>query len=262
MALQTMALGIYFTYTYYPGMRFLSSTRGVNNSLVNLRNSVTEHFSLKDKNDNLLEENAELRNQLKENYVKLQADIVKIDDTLYRQNYTFISANIVNSTVNRRNNFITLDIGSNHGIEEGMGVVSNEGIVGIIFDVSENYSLVKSLLSENINISIKLKKDNEHGLLKWDGGDYKQGLFTGLTNDLDVNIGDTVLSRGSHTHFPRNYPVGVVASSEYVEGKPHQKVIIDLFSDLNTLHYVYVVNNLSKKEQLGLEVKIEKEEGE
>jgi rod shape-determining protein MreC len=256
IALQSMALGIYFSYNYYPGMRFMASTKGLNNSLMNFRNSITDHFSLREKNDSLLAENAHLRNRLKENFIKIQADLVKIDDTLFRQNYSYISANIVNSTVNRRNNFVTLDIGKTHGLEEGMGVVSKNGLVGIVFDVSENYTLVKSILSENINISIKLKKNNEHGLLKWDGSEYTEGLFSGLTNDLEVNPGDTVVTRGSHTHFPRNYPVGVVESAEFVEGKPHQKVVIKFFNDLNTLHYVYVINNLTKMEQIELEAKM------
>lgn len=252
-----MALGLYFSYSYYPGMRFMASTKGLNNSLVNLRNGISDHFYLDEKNDSLLAENAELRNQLKESFVKLQSDIVKINDTIFRQNYSFIPANVVNSTVNRNNNFFTLDIGKKHGIEEGMGVISKNGLVGIVFDVSSNYALVKSVLSENINISIKLKKNNEHGLLKWDGNDYKQGSFTGLTNDLIVEIGDTVVTRGAHTHFPKNYPVGTIASAEFVEGKPHQKVVIDFFNDLNTVQYVYVINNLTKSEQLELEKKME-----
>ncbi|MCB0476562.1 MAG: rod shape-determining protein MreC [Crocinitomicaceae bacterium] len=259
VALQSIALGIYFSYTYYPGMRFLSSTQTINNSLITFRNGITDHFSLAEKNDSLLAENAYLRNRLKENYVRVQTDLVKISDTLHRQNYTYISSNIINSTINHRNNFVTLDIGKKHGVEEGMGVVSKNGLVGIVFKVSDNYTLVRSILSENINISIKLKKNNEHGLLKWNGRDYKEGLFTGLTNDLEVNPGDTVVTRGSHTHFPRNYPVGVVASAEYEEGQPHQKVIIQFFNDLNTLQYAYIINNLTKQEQLKLE-KIIKEE--
>lgn len=262
IALQSLALGIYFSYNYYPGMRFMSSTQGLNNSLVNFRNSITEHFELGEKNDSLLAENAYLRNRLKENYIKVQSDLVKFNDTLYRQNYTYIPTNVVNSTINRRNNYLTLDIGKKHGIEEGMGVISKNGLVGIIFDASGSYSIVKSILSENINISIKLKKNNEHGLLKWDGDDHKRGLFTGLTNDLEINPGDTVVTRGSHTHFPRNYPVGVVESAEYVEGKPHQKVIIKFFSDLNTLQYAYVINNLTKNEQLELEAKIGEEKND
>ncbi len=259
MALQAVALGIYFSYTYYPGMRFMSSTQSVNNSLINFRNSITDHFYLREKNDSLMVENALLKSQLKGSFVKVQSDIVKIEDTLFRQNYTFISSNIINSTINHRNNFVTLDIGSKHGIEEGMGVVSKNTLVGIVFKVSKNYTLVKSVLSENINISIKLKKNNEHGLLKWYGRDHETGLFTGLTNDLEVNPGDTVVTRGSHTHFPRNYPVGVVESAEYEEGKPHQKVIVRFFDDLNTLQYAYIVNNLTKYEQIEIEKAIKEE---
>lgn len=259
VALQSIALGIYFSYTYYPGMRFMSSTQSINNSLVNFRNSITDHFYLSEKNDSLLAENSYLKNQLKENFVRVQSDLVRISDTLYRQNYTYIPSNIVNTTVNHRNNFVTLDIGSKHGIEEGMGVVSKNGLVGIVFKVSDNYTLVRSILSENINISIKLKKNNEHGLLKWNGRDYLTGLFTGLTNDLEVNEGDTVVTRGSNTHFPRGYPVGIVESAEYEEGKPHQKVIIRFFNDLNTLQYAYIINNLTKEEQQKLEKLIEEE---
>lgn len=258
--LQGIALSTYFTYLSFPRSQYLTTASAVSGQLLTYRNDVTKHFQLPYNNRKLQYENIQLRHRLPESFIKVQGAIFKIDDTLQRQQYEYIPAVVINSTVNKRNNYFTLSSGKSSGIYRGMGVFSNKGIVGIIHNVSDHYAVVKSVLTEDINIDVMVEKNGVYGLLKWNGKNPKIGTISSISNDLTLKKWSKIVTRGGSGIFPRGLPVGKIKSLKTVEGKPLWDVEIYYSEDYRKIQNVYVIKNLMFKEQKELEKKIPSDE--
>ncbi len=256
VVLQIFALSTYFSFLQFPRAQYLTTASSINGSILEMRNDVTKHFNLSKNNDALQRENILLRERLPQSFHRLQYGLVKIDDTLYRQQYEYIPATVINSTVTKRNNYFTLNIGSKQGIKRNMGVFSEKGIVGIIHNTSENYSVVKSVLTEDINLDVMIEPIGMVGLLKWDGRDPRIGSITGISNDLKIKLWSKVVTRGGSGYFPRGLTVGHVRKLNAVEGKPLWDVAIRYSEDFRTIQRVYVIKNLMQEEQQAIEALI------
>lgn len=256
VVLQIFALSTYFSFLQFPRSQYLTTASSINGSILEMRNDVTKHFNLSKNNDALQRENILLRERLPQSFHRLQYGMVKIDDTLYRQQYEYIPATVINSTVTKRNNYFTLNIGSKQGIKRNMGVFSEKGIVGIIHNTSENYSVVKSVLTEDINLDVMIEPIGMVGLLKWDGRDPRIGSITGISNDLKIKLWSKVVTRGGSGYFPRGLTVGHVRKLNAVEGKPLWDVAIRYSEDFRTIQRVYVIKNLMQEEQQAIEALI------
>ncbi|MDX2359378.1 MAG: rod shape-determining protein MreC [Crocinitomicaceae bacterium] len=252
--LQGVALTLYFSFMQFPRSQYLTTASSVTGSLMEVRNDITKHFSLSKSNDSLQSENIRLMEEANAmSFISLSNGLVKINDTLHRQQYEYIAATVINSTFDKANNYFTLNIGEAQGIEAGMGVFSGNGVVGVIHNTSEHYSVVKSVLTEAINIDIMLEKTGQFGLLKWNNRDARRGTMWGVSNDLDVKQWASVVTRGGGGIFPSGIPVGNVESTEVVEGESLWDVTILFSEDYRSLQRVYIVKNLLKQEQEDLE---------
>jgi rod shape-determining protein MreC len=262
--LQGIALSTYFSYFYFPRSQYLTSAALVNGKILTVRNDLTKHFNLSYNNQKLQRENQFLRERLPQSFIPLQGNLVKINDTLYDQQYEYIPAAVVHSTVTKRNNYFTLNVGSKQGIKRGMGVISDLGIVGVIHNVSSHYSVVKTVLTENINVDVMVKSNGAFGLLKWDGKNARVGSISGISNDMQIKKWSTVVTRGGSGIFPRGIPVGKVKKLGTIEGQPLWDVTVLYAEDYRKLQQVYIVKNLLKFEQEKLEATIppETEENE
>ncbi|MCH2229301.1 MAG: rod shape-determining protein MreC [Crocinitomicaceae bacterium] len=254
--LQGLALSLYFSFVRFPRSQYLTTASAVSGSLMKVRNDVTKHFDLSENNYNLQKENIELRYQLPSSFIKLQNGKVKIDDTLYNQQYEYIPGIVINSTHDKRNNYFTLNIGSEQGIKRGMGVFSSNGVVGVIHNTSKHYSVVKSCLTEAINIDVMIQKTGQFGLLKWNGKNARLGTMWGVSNDTEVKKWSKIVTRGGGGIFPRGIPVGMVQNTSVVEGKPLWDITLKFAENFTSTQRVYVVQNLLLSEQEDLEALI------
>jgi rod shape-determining protein MreC len=257
--LQVFALYNYFTYISYPKSQFLTTANAISGSLLETRNNIVKHFNLEANNKALQAENILLRKRLPESYMKIQNQTFKINDTIYEEQYDYIAGEIVNTTLTRRNNYFTINLGAIQGIETKMGVFSENGIVGRVFFVSEHFSLVKSVLSENINVDVVIQPSGIKGLLKWDGKDPEVGFISGISNDYKILIGSEVITGSGSGVFPKGLSVGKVKKITSVEGKPLWDVHIDFSEDYRKLQNVYVVKNRLQKELEKIEFAIPSE---
>jgi rod shape-determining protein MreC len=251
--LQGIALSTYFSYLSYPRSQYLTTASAISGQLLTYQNDVTKHFQLPYNNRKLQYENIQLRQRLPESFIKIKGNLVKIDDTLQQQQYEYIPAVVINSTVNKRNNYFTLSSGKSSGIYRGMGVFSNKGVVGIVHNVSEHFAVVKSVLTEDINIDVMVEKSGVFGILKWNGKNAKIGTISSISNDLPIKKWSKIVTKGGSGIFPRGLPVGIVKKIGVVEGKPIWDVEIYYSEDYRKLQNVYVVKNLLFKEQKQLE---------
>lgn len=247
--LQVFALSTYFTYLSFPRSQYLTSASIVSSSILEVRNSITKYWSLGENNKALQEENIRLREKIKGSFIRLENPLVRIQDTLFRQQYEYISSLVINSSTNKRNNFFTLNVGGLQGVKRGMGVFSDKGVVGVIHSTSRHYAVVKSVLTEHINIDVIVESTGAFGLLKWDGRNSKFGTITGISNDMKLKKGTRVVTRGGSTIFPKGLMVGYIEKLTPIEGKPLWDVTIRFSEDYRSIQNVYVIKNFLKEEQ-------------
>lgn len=260
LVLQLFVLSLFFNSKNYHQAEMVNTSSGVVGWFLEKKHNITQHFTLSAANDSLAKENAYLRSLLPESFYQLQDRIFYVNDTLVEQQYQYIPAEVINSSDNRRDNYFTLNKGTKSGIEEGMGVISKDGAIGFVVDASKHYCIVKTLLSENINISVKLPRNNEHWLLKWDGSDNEIVQLNGVTHDIDIQKGDTIVTRGNKGIFPENQLVGFVHEISVEDGKSTKNVNVRLSVDFGASYHVYIVKNFLKNEQSELEGELFKED--
>jgi rod shape-determining protein MreC len=251
--LEVIAFILIINANYYQQSVFISASNSFSGSVYRVYNNVTEYFSLKTTNKILAEENAELLNKQRTSFIKTDNKVFVVDDTLYQQEYTYVSAKVISNSVNRVNNYLTLNKGLKHGIKKNMGVITSKGIVGIVKDVSENFCTVYSVLHSKSKISAKLKKGNNVGTILWNGNDYRIVTMKDVPTHVKVAIGDTVISSGYSLMFPEGIPIGSVYSHDINKGKDFYEIKVKLFNDFNNISYVYIVKNLMKDELTELE---------
>lgn len=251
--LEIIAFILIVNTNYYQQSVFVTTSNSFSGDIYKVYSNITEYLSLKTANKILADENALLLNKQKTSFIKTDNKIFVINDTLYQQQYTYVSAKVISNTVNRVNNYLTLNKGSRLGIKKNMGVISSQGIVGIVKDVSENFCTVYSLLHSKSKISAKLKKGNNVGTILWNGNDYTIVTMKDVPTHVKIRIGDTVISSGYSLMFPEGIPIGSVYSYDINKGKDFYEIKVKLFNDLNNISYVYIVNNLMKDELTDLE---------
>ncbi len=237
----------------YQGSQVLNSSNTVVAGIYTAAANTKDYFALKQENDKLALENSVLRNFLKSNYSILPLREFKKNDTLYKQQYSFMSAKVVNSSVNKRRNFLTLNVGANQGIGQDMAVMSSEGIVGIVTNASTNFASAMSILHKDVRVNCQLKKDGSYGPLIWDGKDYRYCLLTDIPTHAKLKAGDTVITSELSGIFPEGIMVGFVESFERRQNESFYTVKVKLSADLKKVNHVYVIKNKFKKERDSLE---------
>lgn len=167
-----------------------------------------------------------------------------------KQQYTYIAANVVNNSITLPNNYITLNRGSNHGVKAGMGVMTPQGVIGIVRNVTENFSEVMSILHQQAKISASLRRTSYFGTLFW--RDQSNPLMLSLEQipkHAEIGVGDTIQTSGYSYIFPEGIAIGKVETCKVEAGSNYKVARIKLFEDLAKLRYVYIVNNLMRNEQ-------------
>lgn len=252
-SLELFSLIILYQYNTYQRASFLNTTGAVASSFYEKINNTTSYFSLRRINDSLLNENARLRTMQLNAYYQNGFTLSTLNDTNYKQQYSYISANVVNNSVIRRNNYITIDKGRIHGIEPNMGVISSNGVVGIVTGVSEHFSTIRSALNKETKISAMLKKNGAFGSLAWNGDNPKYTNLVDVNKHVQVKVGDEVVTNDFSTIFPVGIPIGTIAEQSLDAGDNFHTLKVELYTDFSTLRNVYVIRNKFKDEQLELE---------
>lgn len=244
---------------YYQRASFVNSSNAVAANILSTQKNIKDYFYLKDQNDMLVRENALLRTNSSISFSKIVNDQYAINDTVYRQKYTYTSCKVVNNSINRRNNYLTLNKGLNQGIKHDMAVITSTGVVGVVKDVSSNFCTVMSLLHSKTVISSKIKKNGFFGPLSWDGANFRYATLNDIPTHVALTKGDTIVTSAYSLTFPENIMVGTVESFERKSGDFFYTVKVKLSTDFKKLSYVYVVNNIQKEEQEELEKRSETE---
>ena len=222
-------------------------------------NDASQYFHLSVVNDSLAAENARLYAQLDNAKYLNTLQIDSVNNDIYEQRYTYISAKVINSTYTRHNNYLTIDKGAKAGIKPDMGVISNSGIVGIVTSVSENYATLISILHRQSRVSGAIKSKGHHGGVIWKGQSPQKVNLIDIPKHAQPEIGDTIQTTGYSLAFPEGIMIGTISDITLKSGSNFYDIEVDLANDLSNIQYVYVVNNLTKTEQLELEQEVKDE---
>jgi rod shape-determining protein MreC len=257
--LQVIALSFLFRYNKFHEAAFLGLATEVTGRFNEKYNKVEYYFQLKKTNDSLAKDNVRMHQLLKENYEapetgrKLFIDTANLDSLEKIRKYYFRDAKVVGSTTSLQTNYITIHRGSAQQIKPNMGVVSSQGIVGQVVNVSQNYAIVMSLFHRLFKVVVKLKHNNDRGTIEWDGLSPLYVTLKNIPKSVVVNKGDTVLTSQTSSLFPPNIMVGTV--SEIIDDKSSNFYTLKIRPSTNffNLEYVYVTENLQYDEQKNLE---------
>jgi rod shape-determining protein MreC len=245
-------VSIYFIvhYSRYHKAMFSSTMNQFTGKINEEYNKVEYYFQLKRTNDSLVKANERLYNKLKADFElpdtasKMVIDTIKIDSIEQYRKYRYLQAKVVANSVVSQNNFIVLGRGQAQGLKEGMGVIDpNSGVVGIITEVSKDYAVAMSLLHSDSHISGKLLRGGETGTLSWEGKTPNLLLLGGIPKSAKVDKGDTIITSGFSTSFPKGMMIGVV--TEVIPEKSTNNFKIRLRSTANfyNIEFVYAIEN-------------------
>jgi rod shape-determining protein MreC len=251
--MEVFCIYLIFNNNSFQKASWINSSNAFAGNVFTTVNSIKEYFALKETNELLAAENARLRNQSLGSYAKYITTKTVVNDTVVKQQYTYLPAEVVNNSVNRRNNYLTLNRGYKQGITADMAVITSNGIVGYTKDVSANFSTVLSILNKDAKISAKVKRYDELGSLIWEGGDYRFGLLQDIGTHVKIAKGDTIVTSNFSDIFPSNIVIGTVESFAPREGGEFYNIKVKYSANLKNVTHVYIVNNILREEKRNLE---------
>jgi rod shape-determining protein MreC len=261
IALEVLCLVMIANNSVVQRYRILGGIREAQASLWQKTSDIRYYFSLKKDNLALVQENEDLKRQL--SYYEARRATEFEPDSLIGHLpglYSYTPANIVKSTSRKQHNYLLIDKGSRAGVREGMGVITSNGVVGIVDAVSDHYSYVISFLNTEQSISARLVKSDHFGLMRWEGVNPHKATLTEISLYCGAAVGDSVATSGHSSIFPQDIPVGVISKIKTVSGL-YLDLEIDLFQDFTSLRHVYVVANNDREEIDALEKEGEEDEG-
>ena len=252
LILEGIAFYLISTRNNYHNSRMVNTVMGLTRGIERKINTSRSYLSLHEINEKLAAENVALKNNIAKLARSESGAFSQVADSVFKQQYLHSSAEVVENSINRQRNFFTINKGASQGITVDMAVISGNSVAGVIVGCSSNYSVAMSVLNIDFKLSARIKSNGYYGSLNWDGRDYRSATLSEIPQHVLVNVGDTIETTGFSAIFPEGEMVGTVSDYEKFGGDFY-KITILLATDFKKLHFVDVIGNLKKKEQLDLE---------
>lgn len=251
LLLEAIAIAFMIQDSSYQRSKLIGLNREITGFTYSKIDGAREYFSLKQVNQQLVEENLNLRNRMDQYANRMDTAIVfsEIRDP-YR--YFFVPSRIVHSSVHKQYNYLTLDRGKKDGVFKDMGVISEQGMVGIVLESSQNFATVIPILNRDFKLSVKIKSNDYAGILQWKGDSPLFAMLTGIPFHVDILERDTILTSGFSSIFPEGIEVGTIESYVLEKGNFYD-IKVKLSTDFQHLFHVNVIRNFRQEEQSNLE---------
>ena len=263
--LEVASFVLLFRFNRYQQSVFFTSANAAAGKLYEARDEVASYFRLKETNEDLLDRNMELELRvaaLEGALRDVRADTMalgSLDSVPADTRYTLHKAHVVKNSLNRLDNYLTLDRGEADGIRPEMGVVDANGVVGIVYKTTAHYSLVISLLNSKSSLSCKIQGSNYFGYLKWEGEDSRYAYLRDLPRHAEFSVGDTVVTSGYSAVFPPGLRVGYIDEMSDSHDGLSYLLKIRLATDFGRVNDVRVISVEGLAEQLQLEKQLQEE---
>ncbi|MDO4497599.1 MAG: rod shape-determining protein MreC [Bacteroidales bacterium] len=255
--LAIISLILLFQSNPYHRSIWFGSANAVTGSLYQTSNNITGYFSLRSINQELLEQIGEVEAE----NVRLRQCLAEYSDQVDEENrpewqkdaaekqFEFMLAHVVSNSVNQAQNYLTLDKGEADGVRVGMGVAAHNGVVGIVANTSEHYSLVISMLNPKLRLSAGLSHNGSFGSLQWDGKSTSICMLEDIARNSKAQVGDSVVTTGYAASFPKGVPIGRIIKVDDKKGNNNFFVCkVELFTDFARLNDVNIIVNKDQDE--------------
>lgn len=203
--------------------------------------------NLKNENENLRRTNAELMLQLSKlrEYGIVNDELKGLLSLKDSSNFPLISATVVSKSLTKSQGTITLNAGKNQSVKVGMPVITDKGIVGIIYSISDNYSIARTLTNVDLKITVKNERSRENAIMKWNG-DWL--VMINVPKTFDIKKGDRIVTSELSSIIPFPLPVGVVYDIGNVEQGIFNEVKVQPFVDFQKVENVFILGLVKSKE--------------
>ncbi|MBD0832853.1 rod shape-determining protein MreC [Aestuariibaculum sediminum] len=241
-------ISIFFTiqsHSYHKS-KFINSANFLTGGVYNSVSNISGYFNLKSQNEILAKENNRLKQMLYNANQNL--DSVFLDTLANEKLYKYTTANIIRNNYSATDNILLINKGSKDSIKEDFGVISSNGIIGIVNETSKNYATVISVLNSTVKISAQLKKTNHYGSLVWNGKNPAYTQLIDIQKIAPVAKGDTIITSGMSSIFPKGIPIGIVEDFKLDRAENFYEINVKLFNDMTNLEHIYIIENADKNE--------------
>lgn len=251
LLLEIVAITLLVQGNGYQRSKLIRLNRQVTGYIYSKVDGAREYLSLKEVNQQLVEENTELRNRLDLVYSIMDSATV-VEDVRGEQHYFYVDARIVHNSIYKQYNYLTINRGRKQGVFRNMGVISDQGLVGIVLESSSSFATVIPIINRDFRLSTKIKSNNYAGILQWDGISPRFAVLSEIPFHVELFEGDTILTSGFSSIFPEGIEVGKIESFSLERGNFYD-IRVELFTDFQRLYHVNVIRNYRQEEQLNLE---------
>lgn len=237
----------------YQSTKYFNTSNSVVASINSTEEEVRSYFSLRDVNAVLSNENASLRNQLEQKNKLLYLYKLGLTDSTLRKQYDYVNTKVVNNSTKYYKNYITIDRGADAGIQPGMAVISQAGVVGKVKTVSEHYAVVISLLNIDEQVSCVIKRTGHFGTVQWEGTNTSVTSLKYIPRHVKPMIGDSIVTSEYNAIFPPGIFIGKIKEFNLRSEANFYDIKVELGQDFGRLAFVEVIKNRLKKEKDSLE---------
>lgn len=258
VVLEIVCFVLLFSFNGFQGSIYLSTANAVSARLMVGKSRVASYFALDQTNEALAVQNAMLQQRVTELEQMLgqfcldSLSEAKVIDKVRRMGFRITPVRIVDNSINKTDNFITIDKGSADGLVPDMGVIDCAGTLGVVYKCSQHYSLVMPLLNSKSSLSCKVLGGDSFGFLKWEGGDARYAMLYDLPRYAEVQIGDTIVTSGHSVSFPEGIMVGRVAEMFPSSDGLYVTLKVLLSAGFDQLGHAFVVSKMDADELVAL----------
>ena len=238
LTLLSISISLNFSYNEYNKSKFINSSNFIFSSLYDTKFTVSKYLNLELQNQLLLEENKNLKKILFNSETP-----TKSFDSINSIGFEVMTASVIKNSYSKTNNFITINKGSKHGIGIDNGVISSNGVVGIIDKTTTNYSRLISILNTNFLLNAKFKNSNYFGVLSWNGKDINKVQLKDVPKQAKIKIGDTIVTGGNSLIFPKGILIGYIQSFKLDNSENYLELEVNLSTDMTNIENLYIINN-------------------
>jgi rod shape-determining protein MreC len=254
MVLQVLCIFLIVQYSQYHQAAFGGTANQFTGKINKQYDKVEYYFQLKRTNDSLLKANEVLYNQLAANYnlpdtnIRQRLDTMRMDSIIQYRKFTYLSAKVVSNSLTSQSNFIVMQSANVPKMRIGMGVVGpNNGVIGVITDISGEFAVVMSLMHKDSRISGKLLKTGETGTIAWDGKFPNLVTLTGIPKSTKVAKGDSIITSGFSTIFPKGLLLGRIEEVYLETATNNFKIVVHTAANFYNLEYAYAIENVQQE---------------
>ena len=232
---------------FFQNSKFNFFSNGLISSINNQTKEIDNYLNLRNENTKLKRENLNLK-------IQLNSKTKNSNATYKSGNYNFNTAEIITNSIKYSRNYLMINKGSNDSVKLDDGLVTNNGIIGIINKVSPKYSTAISILNSDLKINAKIKRTNHFGSLEWNGENHKSMTLHDIPKSANIKINDSVVSGGMSFIFQENIPIGKVKNIKLKDDSNYYLINVELFEDLSSLNSVYIISNYNKDDLNNLNI--------